>query len=148
VDNEEVQYEQDVSGTGSTVNEFHMDHIISDPGNRIPIDQFAPNISTTLYVWSVGVHTERSAAGVLPSRPAPQAAAPQSPPASSRPAIPILTDGRSSAPAILSIRSRNPPLEGARRWKVIRSAGRSSRMEGTRVRQGYNSSSSSPHCSV
>jgi hypothetical protein len=44
VDNEEVQYEQDVSGTGSTVNEFHMDHIISDPGIRIPIDQFAPNI--------------------------------------------------------------------------------------------------------
>jgi hypothetical protein len=44
VDNEEVQYEQDVSGTGSTVNEFHMDHIISDPGIRIPIVQFAPNI--------------------------------------------------------------------------------------------------------
>lgn len=43
-DNEEVQYEQDVRGTGSTVNEFHMDHIISDPGIRIPIDQFAPNI--------------------------------------------------------------------------------------------------------
>jgi hypothetical protein len=44
VDNEEVQYEQDVSGTGSTVNEFHMDHIISDPDIRILIDQFAPNI--------------------------------------------------------------------------------------------------------
>jgi hypothetical protein len=44
VDNEDFQYEQDVSGTGSTFNEFHMDHIISDPGIRIPIDQFAPNI--------------------------------------------------------------------------------------------------------
>jgi hypothetical protein len=44
VDNEEVQYEQDVSGTGSTINEFHMDHIVSDPGIHIPIVQFAPNI--------------------------------------------------------------------------------------------------------
>jgi hypothetical protein len=44
VDNEKVQHEQDVSGTGSTINEFHMDHIISNPGIRIPIDQFAPNI--------------------------------------------------------------------------------------------------------
>jgi hypothetical protein len=48
VDNEEVQYEQDVSGIGSTVNEFHIDHIISDPGIRIPIDQFSPNIRSEI----------------------------------------------------------------------------------------------------
>jgi hypothetical protein len=43
-DDEEVQCEQAGSGTGSTINEFHMDHIIFDPGICILIDQFAPNI--------------------------------------------------------------------------------------------------------
>jgi hypothetical protein len=35
---------EDANGEVESINQFNLDHIISDPGLRIPIDSFAPNI--------------------------------------------------------------------------------------------------------
>jgi hypothetical protein len=35
---------ENVNGQVEGINQFNPDHIISDPGLRIPIDSFAPNI--------------------------------------------------------------------------------------------------------
>jgi hypothetical protein len=43
VENVEGQREKDINDQGIII-EFSLDHIISDPGLRIPIDQFGPNI--------------------------------------------------------------------------------------------------------
>lgn len=43
VENVEGQREEDINDQG-IITEFSLDHIISDPGLRIPINQFGPNI--------------------------------------------------------------------------------------------------------
>jgi hypothetical protein len=43
VENVEGQREEDINDRGIII-EFNLDHIISDPGLHIPIDQFGPNI--------------------------------------------------------------------------------------------------------
>ena len=39
---------EDANGEVEGINQFNPDHIISDPGLRIPIDSFAPNIRVCL----------------------------------------------------------------------------------------------------